>query len=196
MCGKLDKRDRSKWGQSRIANYENGHRTPDLTDIKVIAQVFNVSPSDLAFSDTNFIPASLGSTKVPIISYVQAGNMESIFDLGDADGYECILTDQDLSENSFALRIKGDSMEPEFKEGDVIIIDPNVTPLPGEFVVAKNGSEEATFKKYKADGTDDNGNNHFQLIPLNDDYSVKSSRTEPLVIIGTMVEHRIFRRKR
>lgn len=37
-------------------------------------------------------------------------------------------------------------MEPEFKEEDVIIIDPQVQPVAGEFVVAINGDYEATFK--------------------------------------------------
>jgi SOS-response transcriptional repressor LexA len=36
-------------------------------------------------------------------------------------------------------------MEPDFKEGD-IIVDPELEPVPGEFVVAKNGDNEATFK--------------------------------------------------
>ena len=34
--GKLDSRERSKWGQSRIANYEKNQRMPDLDDIKLI----------------------------------------------------------------------------------------------------------------------------------------------------------------
>lgn len=37
-------------------------------------------------------------------------------------------------------------MEPDFKAGDVIIVDPEVEPTPGEFVVAKNGGAQATFK--------------------------------------------------
>ena len=39
--------------------------------------------------------------------------------------FEYILTDLDLSVHSFALRIEGDSMEPDFKAGDVIIVDLN-----------------------------------------------------------------------
>jgi phage repressor protein C with HTH and peptisase S24 domain len=30
-------------------------------------------------------------------------------------------------------------MEPEFKEGDTIIVDPDLCPGPGDYVVAKNG---------------------------------------------------------
>lgn len=53
--------------------------------------------------------------------------------------FEYIMTDTDMSEFTFALRIEGDSMEPDFKEGDIIIVDPELEPIPGEFVVAKMG---------------------------------------------------------
>ncbi|WP_391540669.1 LexA family protein [Lonepinella koalarum] len=67
--------------------------------------------------------------------------------LQDSEDFEYILTDLDVSENAFALKIKGDSMEPDFIEGDVIIVDPKIQPHAGEFVVAVNGDYEATFKK-------------------------------------------------
>jgi len=132
-----------------------------------------------------------------LISYVQAGALADKNPIEAFDGsLEYILTDLDLSEHSFALRIEGDSMEPDFKDGDVIIVDPEVEPTPGEFVVAKNGGNQATFKKYRPTYTDLNGCQHFELVPLNDDYPVINSDHQPLVIIGVMVEHRIYRRKR
>jgi len=87
-------------------------------------------------------------------------------------------------------------MEPDFKAGDVIIVDPEIEPTPGEFVVAKNGGEQATFKKYRPTYTDMKGCQHFELVPLNDDYPVINSENQPLTIIGVMIEHRIYRRKR
>nr|WP_279716679.1 S24 family peptidase [Chelonobacter oris] len=35
----------------------------------------------------------------------------------------------EVSEDAFALTIKGDSMLPDFHEDDIVIIDPNVKPL-------------------------------------------------------------------
>jgi SOS-response transcriptional repressor LexA len=52
-------------------------------------------------------------------------------------------------EHNFALRVKGDSMEPEFNEGDIIIVSPTAKAVTGDYVVAKNDEEEATFKQYK-----------------------------------------------
>ena len=78
----------------------------------------------------------------------------------------------------------------------MIIVDPEVEPTPGEFVVAKNGVAQATFKKYRPTYTDHLGCQHFELVPLNDDYPIISSDHQPLTIIGVMIEHRIYRRKR
>lgn len=147
-------------------------------------------------SESNVVPAKLNLRKVPLISYVQAGLWTESCELIDSTGFEYIMASSDLSDRAFALTIKGDSMEPEFKEGDIVIIDPNVLPLPGEFVVAMNGEEEATFKKYRELGHDEYERLQFELIPLNPDYTTMSSLKQQIRIVGTMVEHHIFRRKR
>ena len=89
--------------------------------------------------ESNVVPASLKSFKVPLISYVQAGVWTESCELMDSTEFKYIMTSLELSDKAFALQIKGDSMEPEFKEGDVVIIDPAINPIPGEFVVAMNG---------------------------------------------------------
>ena len=146
--------------------------------------------------DQNVTPAPLGQRRIPVISYVQAGMMtEAVdpFELGGA--LETIFTDLDSSDQTFALIIEGTSMLPEFSEGDKIIIDPALSPRPGDFVVAKNGSEEATFKKYRPRGTNERGEMVFELVPLNDDFPTLNSERDYLRIIGVMVEHRKYRRR-
>lgn len=147
-------------------------------------------------AESNVVPAKLNLRKVPLISYVQAGLWTESCELRDSTGFEYVMASSELSDRAFALKIKGDSMEPEFKEGDVVVIDPNVIPLPGEFVVAMNGEEEATFKKYRELGHDEYERLQFELIPLNPDYTTMSSLKQQIRIVGTMVEHHIFRRKR
>lgn len=144
----------------------------------------------------NVAPSAIGSRAIPLISYVQAGCMtEAVDSYAMGEGVEFLLTDLDLSSNAFALRIKGDSMLPDFREGDVVIIDPHVAPQPGDFVVAKNGENEATFKKYRPRGINTYGAEVFELVPLNDDYPPLRSDTTSVVIIGTMMEHRRYRRR-
>lgn len=145
--------------------------------------------------DANFAPASLGAHRVPLISYVQAGLWTAVTDpYPPGEAADWLLTDLALSGGAFALEIVGNSMLPDFRPGDRVIIDPAIAPRPGDFVVAKNGDEEATFKKYRPRGVSERGDLVFELLPLNDDYPTLRSDTSPIRIIGVMVEHRKYRR--
>lgn len=135
-----------------------------------------------------------GVRLVPVISYVQAGAFkEAILDAQESF-VACYA--ENLSENAFALEVKGESMMPEFKPGDKIVIDPDVQPIPGDFVIAQNGEHEATFKKYRPRGYDEKGEVIFELTPLNPDYPTLNSLGQPIKIIGTVIEHiRALRRR-
>lgn len=133
---------------------------------------------------------------IPVIDWVQAGQlseMTSPYSPTTPDGIEWV--GDDFGPRAIALRIRGNSMEPEFHEGDRIIVDPDVRAQPGDFVVAGNNQHEATFKKYRPRGIDERGREVFELVPLNDDYPVLRSDREPLVLLGTMIEHRSRRRR-
>lgn len=147
--------------------------------------------------DRNVGPAEIGRRKIPVISYVQAGRMTEVqtpFSVGDV--FEYLLTDLDLSSRAFALEIRGKSMEPEFREGDHAIFEPAMHARAGDFVVAKNGSEEATFKKYRPRGTSSAGQEIFELAPLNDDFATLRSDIEQLTIIAVLVEYRRYLRRK
>lgn len=159
----------------------------------VASAVGNVKP----VFDANAKPAAVGRRAIPVISAIQAGALKEIaspYEVGD--GYATLYTDDDYSRWAFALELEGYSMTPEFKPGDFVIIEPEWEPRPGDYVAAKNGSEEATFKKYRPRGVDTNGNIIFELTPLNDDYPTMRSDITPLQIIGVMAEHRrkVYRR--
>jgi SOS-response transcriptional repressor LexA len=141
--------------------------------------------------DNNVTPAAAGKRAIPVISAIQAGALKEITEpYGPGDGRSTIYVDDDYSKWAFGLEIEGDSMLPEFRPGDVVIIEPDWEPRPGEYVAAKNGKEEATFKKYRQRGVGSDGNAVFELVPLNEDYPTIRSDVTPLVIIGVMAEHR------
>jgi SOS-response transcriptional repressor LexA len=135
--------------------------------------------------------------RVPILSYVQAGNWREMCEQATTfDGNaEYVTASVDIGPCGFGLWLRGNSMTPQFNEGDLVIVDPDEQPRPGDFVVAKNGSDEATFKKYRPRGIDENGQEVFELVPLNDDYPPMYSDRQHIEIIGVMVEHRIFRKR-
>lgn len=182
--------------QQSIVSIENGltKRPRNLLDL---AKALDCDPMWLQNGGTFKKITEINTRKIPLISYVQAGALAQNCPIEAYDGdFEYVLTDMDWSENAFALKIEGDSMEPEFSPGDVIVIDPEIQPAPGEFVVAMNGGDAATFKKYRPTGYDHHRNEIYELVPLNSDYPVMRSTDRTLRILGTMVEHRIYRRKR
>ncbi|KLU15018.1 MULTISPECIES: LexA family protein [Xenorhabdus] len=182
--------------QQSWASIEDG-KTLKPRNIIGIAKALKCDAGWLMTGD-NFQPLNeVNTRKIPLISYVQAGSLARNNPISDCDGsLEYIMTDMHWSERAFALRIDGDSMEPDFKAGDIVVIDPEIYPNPGEFVVAANCEQEATFKKYRPTAINIDGTQHFELIPLNSDYPILDSQKLKLTIIGTMVEHRIYRRKR
>lgn len=154
--------------------------------------------------DDNIEPVRQRMKKIPIVSEVQAGMMtdhgapevaRTAIENGDF-----IYVDDETPDGSFAFRLRGDSMEPTFSQGDIIVIDPTLRPVPGDFVIAQrcDGTEvESTFKKYRARGVDREGREIFELVPLNADYPTLYSDREQCEIVGVMVEHRRrYRRRR
>lgn len=150
--------------------------------------------------DVNVLPSNLGVKKIPLLSFVQAGELTDIGQMNPDCFDEFLYVDESIPEECYALTISGKSMEPDFREGDKLVIDPCLFPMPGDFVVARGqgvDSNNFTFKKYRPRGIDENGNEYFELVPLNDDYpSIFSNRT-PCEVVGVMIQHiREYRRSR
>lgn len=116
---------------------------------------------------------------VPIINKVAAGYPTDFNDLdypvGIADDYvRC----PDLHDpNAFAVRVVGDSMEPRFHEGDIVIFSPSLDVRNGDDCFVRfTMPHETTFKRvfFERD-------NKVRLQPRNERYS-------PTVIEGNRVD--------
>lgn len=152
--------------------------------IEVIETAFNLPKGwldGISNIATNTEPATGHKGKVPLISWVQAGEFRDAndqFQPGYADNY--VETTVTVGVHTFALRVKGDSMEPNFPDGVILIIEPDLDYQPGDYVIAKNGDHEATFKQLIKDGAD------WYLKPINNRYPIKPLGTS--TIIGVVRE--------
>lgn len=136
-------------------------------------------------SETN-LPAR---RRIPVVSWVHAGSADFADEYVDDD--ECIV------QEAFGLRVEGDSMEPLFHDGDLIIIDPTAEPRPGDYVIARLIDEgQTTFKKLRIKGMNNEGQAVMELIPLNPDYETYNSESTRFQIIGKVIEHRTYFRRR
>lgn len=123
---------------------------------------------------------------VPLISDVQAGSFtEHVDNFHPGDGgMEMIPTTVPINRYTFALRVAGDSMEPEFHEGMILIIEPELDPMPGDYVVAKDSQGATTFKQLTKDGQD------WYLKPLNPRYPIKPLGESRVIGVLRAVERR------
>lgn len=86
---------------------------------------------------------------VPVISWIQAGDWNHASDpyyVGDAD--EWLPCPVPHSANTYALQVRGVSMEPEFHDGDYIYVDPASEAKHRSFVIVRlMDRDEAIFKQ-------------------------------------------------
>jgi len=139
---------------------------PKDEQLLVYARKLGIDPKDLLFTAYHqkapsefkeyfekkvIREAPAAFNKVPLLTWVQAGGFASGSDQYPYPGVADEYVETDLQgKYLFAMKVKGDSMEPLFLENDSIIIDPEVQPQPGDYVVVKKDQEEeATFKQLK-----------------------------------------------
>ena len=89
----------------------------------------------------------------------------------------------------FCLQVTGQSMEPKFSEGDVVVVRKQPNVESGEIAIVLVNGNEATIKKIKKrpDG--------IMLVPLNSAYDVMFYNNDditnlPVNILGKVVELR------
>ncbi len=190
--------------RAAIAQWENGTTRPSLAHLQRAADALGVWVSWIAgegaVESTAERPTlSPRGRAVPVIDYVHAGAWGAVADpYPPGRGMDQLVTEQKVGADLFALVVRGTSMEGEFNDGDKIVVDPDVAPQPGDFVVAKlDGQEEATFKKYRPRGTDGSGRPIIDLVPLNEDWPVlRIDADTPGRVVGTVVEHRRYYARR
>lgn len=166
---------------SRLSNYEQGLREPDPQSLTLIAKALGtgITASQLLFGHdagaqgggreaANISPATEIRGRVPLISWIQAGLPSDVIDnFQPGDAMDWIATDAPVKKHTFALRVEGSSMEPEFMAGTIIVVEPDIDPQTNDFVVAKNCEEEATFKQLVKDGGE------WFLKPLNPQFPIR-----------------------
>lgn len=113
----------------------------------------------------NTIPIPVGAP-VPLISWVQAGHWCEAADmaqLGNAEKW--LFCPVKHSSSTFALHVRGVSMEPKYRDGAIIYVDPERnTDHLSNVIVRIEGQSEVTFKQLVIEG-----NKRF-VRPLNPDW--------------------------
>ena len=117
--------------------------------IEPLAKVLNVSPAYLMGWEERAAPLdSLPIKKIPVVSQISAGlpiySEENLID------YTYIAT-KNLSADKelFGLKVSGDSMDKEFKDGEVVIVEKDSVVENGQIGVVQINGYNATVKRVR-----------------------------------------------
>ena len=172
----------SRWESGNIANMRRDR-------ISALAEILKVSPIDvMGITERNESPQLTSKgVLIPVLGYVRAGvPIEAVEEILD---YEEISQEQARTGEFFALKIKGDSMEPKISEGDVVIVRKQSTVENGELAVVLVNGDDATVKKFYR------SNNGIKLVSTNPKfdplfYTPTEVNSLPVSVIGRVVELR------
>jgi len=155
--------------QGTVSQYMTGRLELNLPTLLRFASLLGFSPAQVsprlmseyfpggqpAAPDQLREPSSSYVTrKLPVIGYVQAGEFcEAVdnFQPGDAD--EWMEAYGPAGPNAFILKVEGLSMDPDFRPGDRVVVDPGAHWTNGDYIIAKRASDNAvTLKQIKREG--------------------------------------------
>lgn len=115
--------------------------------------------------DENVVPGPAMLGRVPRLSWVQAGALSEAIDLFEP-GYaeEWLDCPFPHSKRAFCLEVRGTSMFPDYRPGELIIVEPTLEAMHDDDIVARTPDGQATFKRLQIteDGT--------FLLALNPDF--------------------------
>ena len=171
--------------KSAISRYFNGTRELPLNKIGDFTSVLHTTPDYLLGID--YEPPKPQGLQIPVLGTVAAGiPISAVEDILD---YEEVPQSWENQGEFFALKIKGDSMEPRMESGDVVIVKQQSDASSGDTVIVLVNGDDATCKRLQKT---DNG---IMLVSTNPKYppmfySDEDIRTKPVVILGKVVELR------
>jgi SOS-response transcriptional repressor LexA len=164
--------------KANVSKYEAGAHAPEMERLARLADVLGVSVSELmrlAERGGNFNEGPDIEGTVPLIDWVQAGQWREMAERDQSLEVERVATTWRTRRYTFALRVQGDSMEPRFPDGCIIIVEPDEDAMIGSFVIARQNGSEATFKQLIQDG-----GKRF-LKPLNPRYPIMELQPDAVI---------------
>jgi len=171
-----------------IRDIEEGRKSPSFDKVMKLLRAYMVDTNEF-LRETGYLPQNVEPLeteslyKIPLISWIVAEKLDNVrYSLEHADVEEWITSDVE-GQNVFALRVTDDSMQPEFHEGDIIIVSPHEIPDHDDFMIIKNSQGATIFRQLKRYGKTR------VFHPLNPNYpDMEFSSRHQFKIVGKVVE--------
>ena len=185
---------------ARISNWEQGTRSPGPLEAKLLANQLQVSASYLlCLTDNPDGELSLnnggGTRFVPLVKMKEAhqdnivAEQRLLFNGRDKAVVVDHLNTSKANTDLFAVIIEDTSMNPKLNIGDLVIVDRNRTPKPGDLVLAYFPLKNQTILRQYGEATDC----LFQLLASNELWATVNIKNEDeTVICGVISECRRY----
>lgn len=187
LCRDLD------FKYTTFTDWYNGNIYPGIDKIEKIANYFRIEKSDL-IEDSEKRKKTSNSAIVFVYGSIPAGvPMECIEDIIDTEEVPANMLRG--GKQYFGLKVKGNSMEPEYLDGDTLILEKVDNCESGDDCVIMVNGNDGTFKRvFKNE-------NGIILQPLNSEYAPLVFTNEqienlPVKVIGIVEEIRRKKRKK
>lgn len=116
-----------------------------------VAKILEATGADMAefVGLMGEVSGTLARQRVPIIGYAQAGADGYFDDAGypAGTGWDEVVFPDLGDPHAYALEVSGDSMEPVYRDGDVIIVSPESSIRKGDRVVVRTDGGEVMAKE-------------------------------------------------
>lgn len=166
-----------------IGTWESGKARPRLNKLRQLADLFNVTVSELMGEDAEPVPFHASGTMVPLLGWTHMGGPM------DEDGCERMVGVPadvvDAHPGCYLLHAQGECMDNRFPTDCVILVDPHMQPRNGDAVLAEIGGYQTVVREFMRGTstvmlTADSHSGHFDDI-------VAGPEDEPVVLKGVIV---------
>ena len=168
----LRKRYDLKIERAMISKWENDFQTPMIYNLKCLAEIYGTSIDELNGNSIQKIEHS--TTSLPILGSVAAGT--GTYADNDIIGYEEIPTDWVDKNNDYRIvTVTGDSMYPEFQDGDHVLVRVQSSVDSGDYAVVLIDGDSAVIKKITY------GDDWIELVSVNPMYPPRRFENEDVL---------------
>ena len=170
-----------------FSDWVNAKTYPRIDKIEKMAQYFGIEKSDL-IEKRKRTASTTTSILIPVLGRIVAG--EPIDAITDIIDYEEITPRMAQKGKHFALVVKGNSMEPTLREGDVVIVRQQSEVENGEIAIVLVNGNEATVKEVKEAPAGITLIGHNVAVYTPHFYTREQIESLPITILGKVVELR------
>jgi phage repressor protein C with HTH and peptisase S24 domain len=149
--------DPTSFNKSKRMSPEGKPRWPSTESVSKILAVTNITMSEfmtfIQIQTTEINTTSRSAKAIPVIGCVQAGAQGYFTDSGfpQGEGWDFVelpgFTPKD--DTNYALEVSGDSMEPLYRDGDILVVSPSSGIRRGDRVIVKTRDGQVMAKQLK-----------------------------------------------